>query len=48
MQPRHVAAGGVRGDEFGLDLVERQRRGIDDARAGRAVASSSRGTIEPA
>ena len=34
MQPRHVVAGGVRGHELGLDLVERQRRGVDDARAG--------------
>ena len=37
MQPRHVLAGRVRGDELGLDLVERQRRGVDDARARRAM-----------
>ena len=31
----------MRRDEFGLDLVERQRRGVDDARARRAMRSSS-------
>ena len=37
MQPRHILAGRVRGHIFRLDLVERQRRGIDEARARRAV-----------
>ncbi len=48
MQPRHVMAGLVRRHELSLDLVERQRRGVDDAGAVRAVPRSSRGTIEPA
>ena len=42
MQPRDVMAGGVRCDELGFDLVERQRRGIDNARARRAVARAGR------
>ncbi len=33
MQPRHVVTGAVGGDELGFDLIERHRRGIDDARA---------------
>src|SRR5271166_197690 len=37
MKPRQVEAGGVRGHKLGLDLVERQRRRIDDARPGRTV-----------
>ena len=37
MQPRHVEALVVRGDELRLDLVERHRRGVDDPRAGRAI-----------
>src|SRR5208282_4701695 len=37
MKPRHVEARGVRRSKFLVDLVERQRRGVDDARAGRAV-----------
>ena len=37
MQPRHVLAGRVRRDKLRLDLVERHRRGVDDARARRAM-----------
>ena len=33
LQPRHVMAGGMGRHEFRLDLVERHRRGVDDARA---------------
>ena len=33
VKPRHVEARRVRGDVFRLDLVERHRRGIDQARA---------------
>ena len=33
LEPRHVVARRMRRHELGLDLVERQRRGIDDARA---------------
>ncbi len=36
MQPRHIEPGGVGRDIFRLDLVERERRGVDDARARRA------------
>ena len=42
MKPRHIVAGGVRRDELGFDLVERQRRGIDDAGARRAKAKQIR------
>ena len=42
MQPRHVEAGGMRGDELGFDLVERHRRGIDDPRAGRTMGEQLR------
>ena len=48
MQPRHVLARGVGPREFGLDLVERHRRRVDDARAFGQWASSSFGTSEPA
>ena len=37
VKPRHVEAGGVCGRELGIDLVERQRRRINDARACRAI-----------
>src|SRR3984957_19683475 len=36
MKPRHVAAGGVRGHELRFNVVERQRRRIDNAGARRA------------
>ena len=42
MQPRHVLAGRVRRHELGLDLVERHRRGVDDARARRAMRQQLR------
>ena len=38
LQPRHVMAGRMRRHELRLDLVERQRRGVDDARARRAMS----------
>ena len=34
MQPRHVQPGIVGGDELVLDLVQRQRRRIDQPRTG--------------
>ena len=37
MQPRHVLPLRVRLREFGDDGVERQRRGVDDPRARRAM-----------
>ena len=37
MQPRHVVAGVGRAPAFVDDLVERHRRGVDDARARRAM-----------
>src|SRR6476646_6378832 len=37
LKPRQVMATRIRRHEFSLDLVERQRRGIDDARACRAI-----------
>src|SRR6185503_6058567 len=38
METRHVETGGVRGGELGLDLVERQRRGVDHARTRRTMS----------
>src|SRR5262249_2885378 len=38
MQPCHVVSSAVGADKFSLDLVERQRRGIDDARVLRTKA----------
>src|SRR6516165_9948128 len=38
MQPRHVMSRRISGDKLGLDLIERQRRGVDDARIFRAKA----------
>ena len=48
LQARHVEALVVRRHELGLDLVERERRRVDDARASGQKPRSSRGTIEPA
>src|SRR6516164_2849164 len=36
MQPRHVVSRRISGDKLGLDLIERQRRSVDDARILRA------------
>src|SRR6516165_11727838 len=36
MQPRHVVFRRIGGDNLGLDLIERQRRSVDDARIFRA------------
>ena len=41
MQPRDVLAGCMRRREFRVDLVERHRRGVDDARARRAMREQS-------
>ena len=38
LKPRHVVAGSMRRGEFGLDVIERERRGVDDAGARRAEA----------
>ncbi|EUA89967.1 hypothetical protein I551_3614 [Mycobacterium ulcerans str. Harvey] len=38
MQPGHVVAGGVSGGEFGDDLLEGERTGVDDFRLNRTVS----------
>ena len=42
VQPRHVVAGGVGVGEFGDDLFEGQRTGVDDFGAGRHSAPAAR------
>ena len=47
MKPRDIVAFIGRAPELGDDLVERHRRGIDDARAGRAIFKQRLGHQRP-
>src|SRR4051794_17581692 len=43
MQPRNVLAAGMCGGDLRDDFIERQRRGVDDARARRAMRQDAFG-----
>src|SRR5262249_29166098 len=42
LQPRHVVSDGMGRDAFGFDVVERQRRSVDQSSAGRTISQQLR------
>src|SRR5262249_24173105 len=42
MKSRHLLSGGVGRDAFGVDVVERQRRGVDQSSPGRTISQQLR------
>src|SRR5262245_64035895 len=42
MKSRHVLSGGVGAHAFGFDVVERQRRGVDQSSPGRTISQQLR------